>query len=227
VKEITDKEIIKKIALTIRNAKRVSEPPNFNNGKYYDYHFVIRDSNGIGKIAYRYFAQMQDISFEGYIRAGGDIYKLDAEFNKLITKPFGSIISLYDEKLGGKQQMYEAFISSCKIIFRKLIKEGPSIKSEITLLNQGQNIWQNGSQVKDNLKGKYKLQVIMKDTTVQKKVVEQAKEDIARMPGVVDIIFTEGCAPDTLVVYICFDSKPVYDIGESEDSLSFVISSER
>jgi len=60
----------------------------------------------------------------------------------------------------------------------------------------------------------------------ENELVTKDKGAIARMPGLVDIIFTEGSAPDTLAVYICFDSKPVYDIGESEDYLSFVVDSE-
>ena len=164
---------------------------------------------------------MQDISFNGYINARGNgSYKTSVEFNKLITSSFKSISSAYDEKIGGKQQLYEISLAY-KLIFRKLIKEGPSTKTDIVLLNQGENIWQNGSQIKDNLKGKYKLQLIMKYTTVQKKVMVKAFTDITKVHGAVSINFTEGMNKDTLVIYICFDTKPEYVIGDYEDS--FVI----
>jgi len=220
IKEITDKETIEKVAIAIKNAEKVSEPPSYYGSKYYEYYFVIRDSNGIGKIAHRYYATMQDIDFEGYIRTGGDVYKLGADFNKLITSPFGSIQSAYDEKLGGKKQINEAFIGA-KVIFRSLIKEQSSSKSEIALLNEGDNIWQNGRQIKDNLKGKYKLQIIMKDTTVQKQVVEEAARQINKTPDALSINFTEGSTKDTLVIYLCFDTKPEFNSGESDNS--FVI----
>jgi len=218
VKEIKDKETIKKIAVIMKNAEKIAHLPSFQDGKMYQYYFVVRDDNGIGKIAYRYFATMQDISFDGYIRTGGEIYKLNAEFNKLITSPFDSVPSTYDEKLGGKKQIYKAFIGT-KIIFRSLIKEESNSKSEITLLNKGDNIWQNGSQIKDNLKGKYKLQIIMKDTTIQNNVIEEAAKEIYRNSGMVGINFSEGNTKDTLVIYICFDTKPKYDTSESDDSL--------
>ena len=224
VKEITNKETINKIALYIKSTEKVSEMPNyFQGGMRYEYYFLVRDSNGIGKITYRYFISMQDINFNGYIntRQNDSYYKTSADFNKLITSPFGSIPSAYDEKLGGKQQMYEAFLSSYKLIFRKLIKEGPSTKTDIIVLNQGENIWQNGSQIKDKLKGKYKVQIIMKDTTVQKNVMVKAFTDITKVPGAITINFTEGMTKDTLVIYICFDTKPEYVICDSEDS--FVI----
>ena len=218
VKEIKDRDTIKKIALLIKNAEKLSGTPSFHDGQRYEYSFVVRDGNGIGKITYRYFATMQDINFDGYIRTGGEFYKLSSEFNKLITSPFGSIPSTYDEKLGGKKQIYKAFVGG-KIIFRSLIKEESNSKSEITLLNKEDSIWQNGSQIKDNLKGNYKLQIIMKDTTIQKNVIEEAAKEIYRNSGMVGINFTEGNTKDTLVIYICFDTKPKYDISESDDSL--------
>ena len=219
-KEITNKEIINKIVLSMKNAEKVASTPCFYGGaNMYQYYFVIRDSNGIGKIGHRYFITMQDINFNGYIDTrGNDSYKVSSEFNKLITGPFGKITSRYDETLGGKQQIYEVDIG-CKMIFRRLIREEISTKSEITLLNQGESIWQNGSQITDNLKGKYKLQVIMKDTTVQKNAVEKAIKDITKMPSVLGINFTEGSTKDTLVVYICFDTKPEYYMSDSDDSL--------
>lgn len=217
VKEIRDKETINKIALYIKNSEKVSGITSyFEGGKQYQYYFVIRDSNGIGKISYKYFFTMQDINFNGYIDTReNDSYKTSIEFNKLITGPFGSIPSAYDEKLGGKQQIYEVQLSP-KIIFRKLIKEAADTKNEIDLLNEGESIWNNGSQIKDNLKGKYKLQVIMKDTTIQKNILEKAIAD-AKVPGAVSIKFTEGSTKDTLVMYIGFDTKPDYFVSDSGD----------
>jgi hypothetical protein len=222
IKEIIAKETINKIALIIKNAEKLLDSPSYYQVKRYEYHFVVRDSNGVGQIGFRYFFTMQDINLDGFISTrGDDSYKVSAEFNKLITGPFGSIPSSYDEKLGGKQQLNEVTLTSSKQFFRKLIKEGPSTKTDVILLNQGENIWQNGNQIKDNLKGKYKLQLTMKDTTIQKKVMEKALIDITKVPGAVDLIFTEGSTKDTLVIYICFDSKPEYFIGEGDDS--FVI----
>jgi len=218
VKEIKDRETINKITSLMKKAEKLSDLPTFHDGKLYEYYFVVRDSKGIGKVAYKYFATMQDINFDGYIRTDGEIYKLNPEFNKLITSPFGSIQSSYDEKLGGKKQVYKAFIGA-KIIFRSLIKEESAGKSEITLLDKGADIWQNGSQIKDNLKGNYKLQIIMKDTTVQKNVIEEATKEIYRTRGAVSINFTEGSTKDTLVIYICFDTKPEYFISEGDNSL--------
>lgn len=219
-KEITDKDIITKIALAMKNAEKEPSIPSFyGGGMRYEYYFVTRGSDDTDNIVNKYFITMQDISLNGYIDMRGNCsYRVAPEINRLITSPFGDIASHYDEKLGGKQQIYEASIG-VKIIFRKLIKEEPSIKSEITVLNNEDKIWQNGIQVKDNLKGKYKLQIIMKDTTVQKSVIEKVAEDISKVHNLAEINFTQGSTKDTLVIYICFNSKPEYDLGDSGDSL--------
>lgn len=90
-KDITNKDIIKKVSLILKNSPQVQEPPN--------------------------------------------LYGSDKNY------------LFYNEKLGGKQQIYKLDNYVPKLIFRKLAKEILDSKFETKLLTEDENIWQNGSQV--------------------------------------------------------------------------------
>lgn len=227
IKSITDKNAILNIANCLKTAgslSAVTGPASYCQ-KIYTYYFVITGSNGIGKITLPYTLYFENVDLNSYTYAG-DYYKLGPDFNKLLTGPFGTNTTPYDSQLGGKQQIYECDLSTPKLTFIRYMKEPVSDKYQATLLGEGSLVWQNGVKVNDNLKGKYKLEIVMKDTKIQQKVMDKCIQNIDKFKGAVSISFTIGEAKDTTIMYIGFNDKPEFRIDEYGESFMLGLSNE-
>lgn len=219
-REITDRSLITEAAYELKNAKATSDHIFFTNQKLYSFYFLTRDSNGIGKIVNSYNLYFQDAAFNGYINAN-ETYIVSPRLNSIISSQFDIDNSPYDIILGGKQQIYDSYLSP-KLILRKLIKQNVSSKFEVALLNEGDKIWQDGKLSVDNLDGKYKLQITMKDTTIQNKVCDEAISNISKIPGAKSISFSKGEVDTTTIMTIGFDNKPNYDFQENADTFIII-----
>lgn len=223
IREITDKQIIKSLADGLKNAEALSIISGGSSNYTYAFYFYSRDEYDIGKIAYRYVLRFQDIALEGSTYAAGAYYKLNSDFLKLISYPFAVTSSAYDAELGGELQINTVSFFSPKFVFKGLAKNMDYNRFEIKLLNEGEQIWENGLKVSDNLQGKFKIEVTMRDTKVQKKVIDDCTENLSKIKGAVSIRFTHGDSRDTTVMYIGFDSMPDFKGDQSSDSLILLI----
>jgi hypothetical protein len=223
IREITDKQIIKSLADGLKNAGAMSIHSGGSSNYTYAFYFYSKGEDGIGKIAYKYVLRFQDIALEGSIFAAGAYYKLNSDFLKLISSPFGVTNSAYDVGLGGKLQINTVSFFSPKYVFKGLAKNMDNNRFEIKILNQGDQIWENGLRVDDNLQGKFKIEVTMRDTKVQKKVIDDCTQNLSKIKGATSIRFTQGESRDTTVMYISFDTKPDFKGDQSSDSLILLI----
>jgi hypothetical protein len=214
---ITDKEKIKKVLDGIKNGVSTNDSISYPQGNMSTFYFVIPDKEGIGQIVYRYYLNFQDINLQGYIRRFNDTYKVDSSINKIIAESFGATSTIYDSKLGGKQQIYDIYASG-KFILRKVVKETPAEKFIINNLTEGEEIWQNGNKVKDTLNGKYKVEIFMKDTKWQDKILNIITSKQYKLPGVIDISYSAADEGNSSVLYLCYEEKPDLYIDESADS---------
>ncbi|GLC31594.1 hypothetical protein [Clostridium omnivorum] len=84
--EIEDKNKIEEIAKILKQNSNISQMPDLNNQKRFSFYFVIKDKDGIGKIATRYYLSYEDINNDGYIEAGNNILKVNNTINKMLTE---------------------------------------------------------------------------------------------------------------------------------------------
>jgi hypothetical protein len=214
---IEDREKIKIVLDGIRAGVLTNDSISYPQGNMNTFYFVVPDKNGIGQIVYKYYLNFQDISLQGYIRRFNDTYKVDSSISKIIAESFGTTSTIYDIKVGGKQQIYEIYASG-KFILRKVVKETPQEKFIVNTLTQGEEIWQNGTKGKDTLPGKYKVEIIMKDTKLQDKIVTTITSKEYKLPGVVDVSYSTADDGNSSVVYLCYDEQPDLYLDESADS---------
>ena len=220
--KIDNKEKIKKVLDGIKAGLETTTSVGSAEGNNYNFYFVIPDKEGIGQIAYKYNLIFQDINLKGYIRRYNDIYIVDSSISKIITEPFGVQETIYDSTLGGKQQIYNT-ITDGKLVLNKVVKETPEEKFKVTALKQGEDIWQNGNKVKDKLPGKYKVEIYLKDTKLQDKVLLQLSDKQVKLLGVVSINATSAEGGASSVIYLCYDKEPNFNFDESQDA--FVLAS--
>lgn len=219
--KIQDKEKIKIVIDGIKNGLQTKEDMNYPEGNTYTFYFVVPDNEGIGKIVYKYYFKFQDINLSGYVRRFNDSYKIDSSVSKIITESFEKPRTIYDNKLGGKQQIYD-IIADGKFILRKVVKETPTEKFSIKTLKQGEEIWEDGNKVKDTLKGKYKVEVFMKDTKLQEKIINILTSKKYNMPGVVSIYSSTTDGGNSSVIYLSYDVEPDLYLDETADSFVLV-----
>lgn len=218
---IEDGDKIKTVVEGIKSGKITVEDVNYPQDNLYSFYFVIPDNNGIGQIVYKYYLKFQDINLDGYVRRFNDTFKVDGSVSKIIAEPFGASVSVYESKLGGKQQVYDIFAEG-KFILRKVVKEVPQEKFALKILNQGEEIWQNGKKATDNLPGKYKAEIFMKDTKLQNKVLEVISSKQYKLPELVDMRYSTAEEGNSSVLYLCYDMKPDFHMDESTDSFVLV-----
>lgn len=84
--QIEDKKKIEEIANILRDAPKVSQMPNLNNQKRFSFYFIVKDKDGVGKIASKYYLSYEDINNEGYIENSKDIIKVNSTINKMLTE---------------------------------------------------------------------------------------------------------------------------------------------
>jgi hypothetical protein len=84
--EIEDKKKIEEIANILKGSSNVSQMPNFNNQKRFSFYFILKDRNGVGKIAEKYYLSYEDINNDGYIENGKDIIKVNNTINIMLTE---------------------------------------------------------------------------------------------------------------------------------------------
>jgi hypothetical protein len=218
---IEDKDKIKKVLEEIKNGVETKETIGYPQENNYSFYFVIPDKNGIGQIVHKYYFKFQDVNLKGYVRRVNDNYTVDSSVNKIITDGFGNSESIYDNKLGGKQQIYDMFADG-KFILRKVVKETPQEKFKVKIIKQGEEVWQNGNKVKDILIGKYKVEIFMKDTKVQEKILSMINSKQYKFHGVISINFTKADGGDSSVLYLSYDEEPDLYLDESIDSFVLV-----
>jgi hypothetical protein len=219
---IEDKDKIKKVLEGIKSGKATKEDISYPQDNLYSFYFVIPDKNGIGQIVYKYYLKFQDVNLDGYVRRFNDIYKVDSSVSKVIVEPFGASISVYDNKLGGKQQVYDIYADH-KFILRKVVKETPQENFNIRILNQGEEIWQDGKKVQDNLLGKYKAEIFMKDTKLQEKVLNVISSKQYNLPKLLEMRYSLADGGNSSVIYLCYDTKPDFQVDESTDSFVMIL----
>ncbi|HEY5560629.1 MAG TPA: hypothetical protein VIK72_02550 [Clostridiaceae bacterium] len=219
--KIEDKEKIKKVIDSIKLGEATTESLNYPEGNMYTFYFEVPDTKGIGQIAYKYYLNFQDVNLEGYVRRFDSTYKVDSSVNKIITEPFGNPETIYDSKLGGKQQIYD-ILGDGKLILRKVVKETPSEKFTVKVLEQGEEIWQNGSKLKDTLPGKYKVEIFMKDTKLQEKILNVLAKNQLKLQGVSSVSSSTADGGESYVLYLSYDKKPELGLMESADSFVLV-----
>lgn len=215
--KIEDKEKIKKVLDGIKVGVQTKDNMNYPEGNIYTFYFVVPDKNGIGQIVYRYYLSFQDINLDGYVRRFNDTYKVNSSVSKIITEIFGVPSTIYDNKLGGKQQIYDIYADG-KFILRKVVKETPQEKFAVKVLKQGEDIWQNGSKVKDTLNGKFKVEVFMKDTKLQDKIMNVINSKQYKLSGVSQISCSTADGGNSYVLYLCYDEQPDLYLDETADT---------
>lgn len=218
---IEDKEKIKKVVEGIKNGVETKETIGYPQENDYSFYFLIPDKNGIGQIVYKYYFKFQDINLKGYVRRFNDNYTVDSSVNKIIMEGFGNSEVIYDNVLGGNQQIYD-MIADGKFILRKVVKETPQEKFKVKTIKQGEEIWQNGDRVKDILIGKYKVEIFMKDTKIQDKILNMINLKQYKLPGVISINFTQAEGGNSSVLYLSYDEEPELYLDENIDSFVFV-----
>lgn len=218
---IEDKEKIKKVLEGIKNGVETKEIIGYPQENDYSFYFLIPDKNGIGQIVYKYYFKFQDINLKGYVRRFNDNYTVDSSVNKIITEGFGNSEVIYDNKLGGNQQIYD-MLADGKFILRKVVKETPQEKFKVKTIKQGEEIWQNGNRVKDILIGKYKIEIFMKDTKVQEKIFNKINSKQYKLQGVISINFTQADGGHSSVIYLSYDEEPDLYLDENIDSFVLV-----
>lgn len=214
---IEDKDKIKKVLEGIKSGIITKEDISYPGDNMYSFYFVIPDKDGIGQIVYKYYFKFQDINLKGYVRRFNDIFKVDSSVCKIIAEPFGAAVSIYDDKLGGKQQIYDIYAEG-KFILRKVIKEVPSKIFAVRIMNQGDEIWKEGKKVPDDLPGKYKIEVFMEDTKLQEKVLNIINSKKYKLPELVEMRYSSADGGNSSVLYLCYDTKPEFYMNESTDS---------
>jgi hypothetical protein len=219
---IEDKVKIKTIIEGIKESKAGSVEIGYPQENYYSFYFVVPDKDGIGQITYKYYLNFQDVNLNGYLRRFNDHFIVDSNINKIVTEPFGETKSVYDINLGGKQQIYEIYAAG-KFILRKVVKETPNEGFKLTILKQGEEIWQDGVKDKDNLPGKFKAEIFMKDTKLQQNVVDIINQKKYKMPQVVDIKYSTAEGGNSSVIYLCYDIEPKFFTQDGADSFVLVL----
>ncbi|MBC8060919.1 MAG: hypothetical protein H7Y18_09655 [Clostridiaceae bacterium] len=215
--KIEDSEKIKKVLEGIKMGVQTKEQLNFPEGNSYTFYFVIADKNGVGQIAYKYYLNFQDINLKGYVRGFDESYNVDSSVSKIIAESFGTSTNIFDFKLGGKQQIYDIYAEG-KFILKKVVKETPKEKFKVKVLEQGAEIWQNGNKVKDNLPGKYKVEIFMKDTKLQEQIKNILTSKKYKLPGVSLISSTTTEEGNSTVLYLSYDKQPELYLDEMSDS---------
>lgn len=84
--EIEDKKKIEEMAKVLKENSNILQMPNLNNQRRFNFYFVIKDKDGIGKIATRYYLSYEDINNDGYIEAENNILKVNNTINKMLTE---------------------------------------------------------------------------------------------------------------------------------------------
>jgi len=194
---------------------------NYIEGNDYSFYFIIPDENGIGQIVHKYYFKFQDINLRGYVRRFNDNYTVNSSVNKIITESFGASEVIYDSKLGGEQQIYD-ILADGKFILRKVIKETPQEKFRVKTIKQGEEIWQNGERALDTLIGKYKVEIFMKDTKIQEKILGMINSKQYKLPGVIAINFSKADGGNSSVLYLSYDKEPELYLNENIDSFVLV-----